>query len=259
MKPENCLLFFCLVFLFACGNDPRQSEQQSQTSIEMSTVKPPQNVVEFYNQLSPEQAPPITEAWGQWVVNFDNATEAYPNYEEFRMEFPHEVTVDKKNGFIRVSDTGTGGGTTTWEFTIFKRADGNYLCALTETLTEPESTDSEIWFGQWTEKGFEKVQAMTGLDQEDFFTPGVEHLLGKYPLISLIYQLPQQGTDLTVNSQPNYPFQCEEGKLLVSNVPANDVTAICDTAWPRYTTRSMVLSFDREAGKFIEKERISVQ
>lgn len=226
----------------------------------MTAHAQPQTLTDFYQHLSLEQAPPIAfvKSWDRWVVNIDNAVDAFPDYEEFRAEFSHELTIDEGQNQITIVDPGTGGGQTEWSFTLLETADGRRVGVVTKTVREPEAIDAQIWFGQWKSNGFETYVGMLGLGQEDFFEPGAEAVLDAHPLISLEYALSDNGTLLTVTSSVNQDYAAQAGKIAASNISEDQVYQICEVAWPRYSTASIVLEFDPEKAFFNEKNRISL-
>ena len=239
------------------------------TNSELNPESPSQvdtpSVVTHYSNISPDitaplNPPPIAyvEAWGKWVVNRDDAVEAFPNEVEFQENFPYAVVVREEEGIIRIEDYGTGGGSTFWTFTTFQGKDGSTIAALTQNTIGPEEADSEIWFGKGNQDGFESCQAMVGLAQEDFFDAGAEEILDKYPLVSIVYDLVHGGEDLRVSSIANFSFICHDGKPLAENIPESDKDLICQWAWPRHTTQEIIYTFNPESSRFEEKARTPV-
>lgn len=146
MKRLTVLPAFLLVLL-ACNapsSSPDTLEASTETvttdTIPASTAQPAaaaKDVLHYYRSLpSPFSiGHPLTEQNGKWMTQ-SNFTEE-----------PFEVAmVDVKNGYIEFTDPGTGGGDLTYQFVLFRMADGAPVIGITKTFFDGAGIDQTYYF-----------------------------------------------------------------------------------------------------------------
>jgi hypothetical protein len=114
-----------------------------------------------------------------------------------RTESELDCVVDLKNGFIRVSDPGTGGGTVTQEIGLFHDARGQSYIGVNITTFDGVRINNTCTFYRWTGKGWAAAAVLPSVPYAQFFSPGYDPAPVK-DMLALSYQLPRRGTAVKV-------------------------------------------------------------
>ena len=150
------------------------------------------NILDYYRELNGDYAPgyEIRKKGEGWV---SQSTAEY--------EIP--VTVDIKNGFIELTDEGTGGGTFKVQVVLFRLVDGSPQIGITKTEFDGIGANQQYYFVRpedskqydWTEHA---VPIITYLDfyQEEDDEIDPELAEKTFPIL---FDLPQHGTSLKVS------------------------------------------------------------
>lgn len=109
-----------------------------------------------------------------------------------------DCTVDLKNGYITVSDPGTGGGTITQEIALFCAKKGESYLGINITSFDGIGKGNACTFYRWTGKGWAAARVLPEIPIAKFFRPGFD-LSPFRDSVSVSYRLPRTGTTVTAN------------------------------------------------------------
>ncbi len=211
------LIYSFLLLLFACSQPKKETPEENQiivepesssasNSRELPPIENPKSIVDYYNlakwkgMIDPFV---FVKRDGQWICTeemgkgFDysgplNSVRQYP------------AVVDIKNGYIKIDDEGTGGGTLlTSELALFRKSDNTYILAINgygmDEITH-EIGGSSPRFYVWINNEFKEVT-------QDVFPELQESSILKdesAPIESLTYfTLPQVGRSIEFHVQPS--------------------------------------------------------
>ena len=104
-----------------------------------------------------------------------------------------DCTVDLKNGYIEVSDPGTGGGTLIQEMAIFINKMRESFMGVNITTFDGIGVSSRCRFYRWTGEGWAAARVLPDIPLAQFFKPGFD-LSSVKGSVSLLYALPRKGT-----------------------------------------------------------------
>lgn len=196
--------FLCLFTAsFACTKSSPSAGQQSDAP-EVSTEQPAlseenieevplaaRNVLYYYKNLEPPYATeyPLVETKGKWKA-------ISPSNDEILLE---DVVVDLKNGYIEITDPGTGGGEWTTRCVLFRMANGTPVLGLSRTFFDGATILQDLYFLRpedpqkldWTTYTMPAVDGFNFLRDD---SAEEEAIVKK--LLPVTIELPRQGTSV---------------------------------------------------------------
>jgi len=104
-----------------------------------------------------------------------------------------DCTVDLKNGYMEVSDPGTGGGTLTQEMALFINKMRESFMGVNITTFDGIGVSNRCRFYRWTGGGWAVARVLPDIPLVQFFKPGFDFSSVKGS-VSLLYALPRKGT-----------------------------------------------------------------
>jgi hypothetical protein len=104
-----------------------------------------------------------------------------------------ECTVDLANGYLEVTDQGTGGGSLIQEVALFISGKGESFIGVSITTFDGARCISSCNFYRWNGKGWYDATVLPYLPLNQFFKPGFD-LSAVKDRVSLSYKLPRNGT-----------------------------------------------------------------
>ncbi len=107
-----------------------------------------------------------------------------------------DCTVDLKNGYIEVSDPGTGGGTLTQEIALFVNKMRESFIGVNITTFDGIGVSNRCRFYRWTGEGWAPARVLPDIPLAQFFKPGFDISTVK-GVVALSYILPRKGTTVT--------------------------------------------------------------
>jgi hypothetical protein len=118
MKLIQNTLFFFAIFLFM--------------TLPASTTYARKTIIDYYNlipikSLNDHRLPLLDKKYTLQLKNGTWITRSY----DARYEF--EAAVDIKNGYLKIADAGTGGGTTTYELALYRTNEGSDFIGVSMT------------------------------------------------------------------------------------------------------------------------------
>jgi hypothetical protein len=195
---KRLMLLLALALAFACNaptSSPSTLEATTETAttdtIPTTTAQPvaaTKDVLHYYRSLpSPWSiGHPLKQQNGKWMTQ-SNFTEE-----------PFEVAVvDVKNGYIEFTDPGTGGGDLTYQFVLFRMADGAPVIGITKTFFDGAGIDQTYYFLRpedpkqidWTDYTLPEIDGFSFLRDD---SAEEERIVRK--LLPVTIELPRVGT-----------------------------------------------------------------
>ena len=153
----------------------------------LSAAAEKKSVLDYYRLLMPEMLDgtqfEFTKSGSAWKT-ISPVTEA-----------GLECTVDLKNGYIEVSDPGTGGGTITQEIALFTNKMRESFMGVNITTFDGIGVSNRCRFYRWTGEGWAAARVLPDIPLGQFFKPDfdVSSVKGS---VSLLYALPRKGTTM---------------------------------------------------------------
>jgi hypothetical protein len=121
-----------------------------------------------------------------------------------------DCVVDLKNGYISVSDPGTGGGTITQEIALFLDNKGGSVIGVNITTFDGVAVDNNCAFYRRTGNGWASAPVVPALPLAQFFNQGYDPAPVKN-MLSLSYRLPRTGTTVIVSLDVTNLQKAESG------------------------------------------------
>jgi hypothetical protein len=181
---------------------------------------------------------------GRYVAKSDAGYDIFP-------------VVDTRNGYMSITDHGTGGGSVMQELALFADAGRRHYLAVNLSGHDGVAMDARFEIYRIDGDDFVKVTGSILPRMElDLFlkTPGDYRTLRKYfsgrPFYSVIYTLPRIGT--TVKAKLAYD---QVQMHLAQEDDAGELTAECRKFIANVKTGSLDLDWDMEKGKFHVRRR----
>jgi hypothetical protein len=204
-------------------------------SVEAFAQNAPQGVVDYFRLLPEEiRTFSLRQKAGKWVS-------LSPSTEEEVL-----TVVDTKNGFIRITDEGTGGGTHEVTVVLYRKANKEAVIAVSERTHDGTMETFKIDFFEYKNKQWNKLtNVMPPLNHVSFLkeqidTKAHQALLDRSPII---IDLPQFGTKA----------KAVVGTMwlnLVCNQMKDDPDSPNACALQNKFYESIELLWDKEQGKF---------
>jgi hypothetical protein len=209
-------------------------------------------IVALYGLLG-DRVPAImwVHQWSTWVFKGDLPVHEFPSLQAYLDEFPYQVEVTAD--CVVVTDPGFGNGAITWTLRSYTLSDGTPLVTLIELDEHVESSECNIWIGQYHEGHWLDLTdfVLPGISRADFFGKDIPPtVLEDYELAALKYTVPRVGDELYIHAVPNVAFECRDGKVMHEDVTPELGYAICQ-AWASFRSAPYVCRFDPVAGKFV--------
>ncbi len=252
---KNTFLFILVCFLFWNCQNTVQNESEPATNVEENTPAQPEETDETSVQKHPTKSLSLLEIYHQLDENKNYPITQKGNQFVSQSNAEYEITpiVDTYNGYIEISDSGTGGGNITQQTVLFRKKDGTAIIGLQKSEFDGMFVSSTLSFkkhdgSNWVDATQEVLPegifefANSGLPAP--WNEAPEKLLQE--LFEKTYELPRLGTDLQEHtSSIKLMMKCDGGE------PSDELAPWCKKARGEFrVTQTRTFSWDKASGTF---------